>query len=93
VIRKLSIAIEFCQSNLSSGTDWVKDQLEADPNLDVEILDYGCLGNCGQCYLQPFAMVSGDIVAADSPEELLIKILDTVKQKLLEEEEWRKLGF
>lgn len=61
--------IEFCTNNMHNGTDKVLRLLEANPAFDV--LEYGCLGNCGQCYVEPYAMVDGDIVSADTPDELL----------------------
>ncbi|WP_238653567.1 YuzB family protein [Paenibacillus piscarius] len=60
--------IEFCASNIGHGTEPLKLKLEQNPEYDV--VEYGCLNNCGQCYLQPFAMVDGEIIEADSPEEL-----------------------
>lgn len=60
--------IEFCASNIGHGTEPLKQKLEQ--NLEYDVVEYGCLNNCGQCYLQPFAMVDGEIIEADSPEEL-----------------------
>lgn len=64
--------IEFCVSNLASGTDMVKVALEQYPHLDV--VEYGCLGNCGECFSNPYALVNGEIISASTPEELLHKI-------------------
>jgi len=50
------------------GTATVMKTLEARP--DLQVIEYGCLGNCGECYLRPYALVNGEIVAADSPKEL-----------------------
>lgn len=60
--------VEFCASNMHHGTDDIMDKLELDD--DVEVMEYGCLGNCGECYLRPFALVDGAIVAADTVQEL-----------------------
>ncbi|WNS43259.1 YuzB family protein [Paenibacillus sp. MMS20-IR301] len=60
--------IEFCASNTGHGTEALKAKLEQNPEYDV--IEYGCLSNCGQCYLQPFAMVDGEIIEAESPAEL-----------------------
>lgn len=60
--------IEFCASNTGHGTEALQKKLEQNPEYDV--IEYGCLNNCGQCYLQPFAMVDGEIVEADSPAGL-----------------------
>jgi uncharacterized protein YuzB (UPF0349 family) len=75
--------VEFCASNVSSYTKSVMEALENDPDLDVDVLEYGCLGHCGECYMQPFALVNGHLVQAATAEELLAKI----KEKLREDEE------
>jgi uncharacterized protein YuzB (UPF0349 family) len=68
--------IEFCNSNMALGTENVMKKLEENPDYDV--IEYGCLGNCGQCYTTPYAMVNGEIVVADTPDELYIRILATI---------------
>ena len=73
--------IEFCAGNMHHGTEKLLDKFEADDNF--EGIEYGCLGNCGECYLKPFALVNGTIVAADSVPELELKI----EQFLSDEEE------
>ncbi|MEW9669213.1 YuzB family protein [Ammoniphilus sp. 3BR4] len=87
--------IEFCRANLSSGSDQVRNQLLApmDDIREVEVIEYGCLGNCGQCYIQPFAMVEGTIVAGDTPEELLENIKEFIVKKQEEDRLWREMGF
>jgi uncharacterized protein YuzB (UPF0349 family) len=70
--------IEFCASNMHHGTDKLMQQLEANPDYDV--LEYGCLGNCGECYLFPFALVNGEIVAAESAEELEQAVAAKIKE-------------
>ncbi|WP_202080311.1 YuzB family protein [Caldalkalibacillus salinus] len=74
--------IEFCQSNLAAGTHRVKEELEKDNNLDV--IEYGCLGFCGQCYESPYALVNGTIVTGETPKTLLENIREQVRK---EEEE------
>ncbi|MCE7793027.1 YuzB family protein [Salipaludibacillus sp. CUR1] len=64
--------IEFCVSNLASGTQKVKEELEKDPDLDV--LEYGCLSFCGQCARSKFALVNGEVVTGETNEELLKNI-------------------
>ncbi|MEC0668230.1 YuzB family protein [Priestia flexa] len=64
--------IEFCISNLASGSQLALEELEKDPNLDI--VEYGCLGYCGKCARSLFALVNGDVVAADTPEELVAAI-------------------
>lgn len=76
--------IEFCASNMHHGTDQVMKRLEENPDYDV--IEYGCLGNCGECYLFPFAMVNGEIVAGESAEELEARILESIKEQQAERE-------
>ncbi len=64
--------IEFCISNLANGAQRAFEILERDPDLDV--LEYGCLGYCGKCAIGLFAMVNGEIVTGDTPEELVENI-------------------
>ncbi|TPG69678.1 DUF1450 domain-containing protein [Brevibacillus laterosporus] len=72
--------VEFCSSNVISYTKTVMDALENDPDLDVDVVEYGCLGHCGECYMQPFALVNGDFITAETTDSLLTFI----KQKIQE---------
>ena len=40
------------------GGDYVYDKLESDPEVDV--LEYGCLNNCGLCSSGLYALVDGE---------------------------------
>lgn len=68
--------IEFCNSNLALGTDIIIKKLGE--NSDYDVIEYGCLGNCGQCYMTPYVMVNGEIIAADTPDELYEKIISAI---------------
>lgn len=81
--------VEFCSSNVSSYSKKVVAALENDPELDVDVMEYGCLGHCGECYMAPFALVNGDFVTAATADELLEKI----KSKLREDEEALERDF
>ncbi|UCZ52537.1 YuzB family protein [Bacillus shivajii] len=70
--------IEFCVSNLASGTQKVKEELEKDPNLDV--IEYGCLSFCGQCAMKKFALVNGEMVTGETNEELLTNIYQFLEE-------------
>ncbi|MBR2569098.1 MAG: YuzB family protein [Paenibacillus sp.] len=70
--------IEFCVNNMHHGTDVLMKELEQNPDYDV--IEYGCLGNCGECYMFPFAYVNGEIVAAETVDELRTRILDEIEQ-------------
>lgn len=61
--------IEFCLSNLASGSQDAFDELEKDPNLDV--IEYGCTTNCSYCAVELFALVNGDYVSGETSEELV----------------------
>lgn len=65
----MSIMIEFCTSNSYFGTDKVLQPLEA--RFDCQVIEYGCLTSCGQCYLTPFTYVDGDWMEAPTAEALL----------------------
>lgn len=64
--------IEFCISNLASGSQKARAELERDPDLDV--IEYGCLGYCGKCAQSMFALVNGNPVTAETPEDLVEEI-------------------
>lgn len=70
--------IEFCAGNAHNGTDRTLKKLEQE-HLDYDVVEYGCLGNCGQCYLEPYALVNGRIVAAADADELYDKIVQAVE--------------
>lgn len=81
--------IEFCASNLHHGTASLLKKLQEDPELDV--IEYGCLGNCGECYLAPFALVNGEIVAAEDAEQLEHRIREEIKSQKADREALDKL--
>jgi len=66
--------IEFCASNAHHGTERIVRRLEAE-RPDVETIEYGCLGNCGMCYLEPYVLVDGEIVSAESADRLYENIV------------------
>lgn len=73
--------VEFCISNLANGAQQTYEALEQDPNIDV--LEYGCLSFCTQCASSLYALVNGDIVEADTPEELTAKIYAYIEENPL----------
>jgi uncharacterized protein YuzB (UPF0349 family) len=64
--------IEFCISNLANGSHKAMQVLERDPNMDV--LEYSCLSYCTKCAQSLFALVNGDVVTGDTPEQLVDNI-------------------
>jgi uncharacterized protein YuzB (UPF0349 family) len=74
--------IEFCASNMHHGTDRIMKRLEQ--NDALEVIEYGCLGNCGECYLFPFGLVNGEIVAAPTADELFDQIMKKIDEQQAE---------
>ncbi|PLT30320.1 YuzB family protein [Peribacillus deserti] len=70
--------IEFCISNLASGSQEALEKLERDPDLDI--VEYGCLGYCGKCAASFFALVNGDVVTGESPDELVQNIYSYLEE-------------
>ena len=73
--------IEFCVSNLASGAQRAMEQLEKDPNLDI--IEYGCLGNCGKCARFLFALVDGEVVTGETPEQLVENVYQYLEENAL----------
>lgn len=78
--------IEFCVNNLTPEVEKVKEELEQDP--DIDVMEYGCLGNCSECYVRPYALVDGDFIAADTGPELLTAIREIIEEQ---EDMWEQL--
>ena len=70
--------VEFCISNMAKGSDVVFEKLENDP--DIDVLEYGCLQNCGICSDGLYALVDGDIVEGDTPDDLLNNIYKHIEE-------------
>lgn len=68
--------IEVCAGNAHHGTEAVLKKLEQQP--DIEVIAYGCLGNCGECFLTPYALVNGQFVAAETPDTLYDAIMQAI---------------
>jgi uncharacterized protein YuzB (UPF0349 family) len=81
--------IEFCASNMHHGTDRIMNVFEQ--NDEYEVTEYGCLGNCGECYLNPFALVDGEIVSAETADELHDNILKAIVRQQADKEALDKL--
>ena len=80
-MTRVNPMVEFCVSNLANGSQKTFEELERDPNLDV--LEYGCLSYCTKCAESFFAVVNGDVVEADTPEELTKKIYEYIDENPL----------
>lgn len=70
--------IEFCISNLASGSQKALEILEKDPDLDI--IEYGCLSYCGKCATTLFALVNGEVVTGKTPDELVDNIYQYIDE-------------
>ncbi|MCY1577088.1 YuzB family protein [Staphylococcus pettenkoferi] len=71
--------VEFCVSNMAKGGDYVYNKLEEDPEVDV--LEYGCLQSCGICSSGLYALVDGEVVEGNTPDELLSNIYKHIEEQ------------
>lgn len=71
------------------GTERIMNLFEQ--NDEFEVIEYGCLGNCGECYLNPFALVDGTIVSAATVDELHANVLKSIEQQQADREALDKL--
>jgi uncharacterized protein YuzB (UPF0349 family) len=70
--------IEFCISNLASGSQKALEKLEKDPNLDI--IEYGCLSYCGKCASSLYALVDGEVVTGETPDQLVENIYIQIEE-------------
>jgi uncharacterized protein YuzB (UPF0349 family) len=70
--------IEFCISNLASGSQKALERLEKDYDLDV--IEYGCLGYCGKCASSLYALVNGEVVTGNTADELVDNIYQYLEE-------------
>lgn len=73
--------IEFCVNNLASGSQEAMETLEKD--LDLDVIDYGCLNECGQCARSLFALVDGEVVTGETPDELVKNIYKQIEDHVM----------
>ncbi|NMO95632.1 YuzB family protein [Paenibacillus lemnae] len=74
----MKLIVEFCAGNAHFGTDKALKPLEEHPHISV--IEYGCLTNCGQCYLAPFALVQDEMVEAPTADELYLAVLRKIAE-------------
>lgn len=68
----VSIKVKFCPCNFEYELEATKGKLME--RGDVEVIEERCLLYCGQCLMEPFALVNGKNIVTDKPEELYEKI-------------------
>jgi uncharacterized protein YuzB (UPF0349 family) len=81
--------VEFCASNRHHGLNEIIEQLENDEN--IEVIEFGCLGNCKQCWMKPFAVMEGKTIFADNSQQLLERIYQEIKNQEAENSALDKL--
>lgn len=69
--------VEFCVNNLTPDVLEIKKELEKDYSIDV--IDYGCLGYCGICARQPYALVNGEMVKGKDATDLYKRIYRAIE--------------
>lgn len=70
--------VEFCITNLANGAHKTYEELEKDPEIDV--LEYGCMSYCTKCARGFYAVVNGEVVEADTPDELTKAIYQYIEE-------------
>ena len=73
--------IDLRCNNIASGSQEAFEKLEKDPSLDV--IEYGCTSHCGICASFLFAIVNGEAVMADDPDELVDKVYKHLEENPL----------
>lgn len=66
--------IDVCENNFALGTDKVVEELEKSNEFEIEV--HGCLGYCGECCESLFVLLDGEMIQAETAEELLEEIND-----------------
>lgn len=64
--------IRFCPCNQLTRESELKEKLRNMPNTEVE--DHKCLNYCGQCLVEPFALVNGKNITGYTDHELMNNI-------------------
>ncbi|WP_035424187.1 DUF1450 domain-containing protein [Bacillus sp. UNC438CL73TsuS30] len=78
----MTIKVKFCPCNFEGELDATKERLRE--REDLEVIEERCLLYCGQCLMEPFALVDGKSIGTDEPEKLYEKIdqyITELKQK------------
>lgn len=79
MVQTKRVTLDFCNGNLMSfAPELLQSLREEHPEWNIS--KYGCLTNCGECSVRPFAILSDDIVAAESVDELRAKLLDAIEK-------------
>lgn len=69
--------IYLCENNVSNGLDGLIERIEQELT-DVQVILEPCLGQCGTCFTNFFAVYDGDTLEGNTPEELFDAIKKAV---------------
>ncbi|MFC4387157.1 DUF1450 domain-containing protein [Gracilibacillus marinus] len=79
----VQVNVAFCVKNLAKGTEQVRQELIKDP--DFRVAEYGCTSFCGICRNYFVAIVNGNPVTADSPDELVDEVYAYVDEVIFKD--------
>lgn len=71
------VVVDFCAGNLMSFTHELFLKLREE-HPDWQISKYGCLTNCGECAVRPFAIVNDELLAAEDLEAFTKRLYEQV---------------
>lgn len=71
-VLHVNIKVKFCPCNFEDELEATKEKLIV--REDLEVIEERCLLYCGQCLVEPFAIVNGKNIVTDNPEKLYEKI-------------------
>lgn len=72
----MNIKVKFCPCNFEDDLESTKEKLREQG--DIEVIEEKCLLYCGQCLIEPFALVNGKNIVTDEPEKLYEEIVNHV---------------
>ncbi|GGO03783.1 DUF1450 domain-containing protein [Saccharibacillus kuerlensis] len=72
--------IKFCEKNLDRFSKPVYKALKGEYD-DIKVKKESCLKECRLCRSDPFAIVKGEIVQAETPKKLLKKLEKRIKKE------------
>ncbi|WP_227395088.1 DUF1450 domain-containing protein [Jeotgalibacillus aurantiacus] len=72
--------VKFCPNNFKGELGETKQRVRE--LADTEVVERLCLNFCGQCIVQPFAIVDGKGVFCDQVDQLFPAIMDKLGQSV-----------
>ena len=75
------IKIDFCESNVHFRSKEAFQKLQAADRTDIDVHEWGCLGNCELCEQYAYAVVGDKFVKAAPPLTCWPYIAEAVAEK------------